>query len=129
METDSHRVAFVQRNLSLRITIMVYLQAISFCDKSESRNHREGAGTIGIAAVYIHMALFFTFHSPALKRGIFGNLASVALHRTENGVVECLLDLVRVAGVSAEFQESAAELHPGEADAGLHSVVGRNCLE
>ena len=129
METDSHGVAFVQRNLGLRITIMVYLQTISFCDICESRNHREGTGTIGIATVYIHMALFFSFHSPAFERGVFGNLASVALHRTEDGVVECLLDLVRVAGISTEFQESTAELHPGEADAGLHSVVGRNCLE
>ena len=108
---------------------MVYLEAIAFCQICESRNHREGTGTIGIAAVYIHVALLLPFHSPALKRGIFGDLAAVTLHRTENGIVECLLNLVSIAGISAEFQKPAAKLHPCESDAGLHSVVSRNGLE
>ena len=79
-DTDSHGVAFVNGNLRLGISIMIYLETIPFCEICERRNHSESARTICIAAVYIHVALLLPFYSPAFKRGIFGNLASVTLH-------------------------------------------------
>ena len=93
-----------------------------------ARNHGEGTGRIGVAAVYAHVALVFAFTAESFQRHILDNLAVVMLHAGHQGVVHGAFYLVHIFCVACNLEQSLAKLHPGEGYASLHGVRCRMSL-
>ena len=66
--------------------------------------------------------LLLALYPEALQRGVLGNLTAVVLHRRQDGIVKCLLDIVHIVGIVGQTQQALVDLHPGKSHAGLHAV-------
>ena len=93
------------------------------------RDEGKSPGAVSIAAVDMDTALILAFVAESLQRSVFGDIGTVALHGREECIIQCVLHAVGILRIVGHFEQTVAELHPGEGDAGFHHVEGWARLE